>query len=307
MADGGAVPQTRPLGEFDLIEAVGLPPGLWAGTIAAIDRTGARVDFTAHTKQGKETRTRLARLMAQEPRSPVSLAWLELEHGTRIVRLPAGEALVGEPEPGAADPRADAALLLQPGTAVAFTTADCLPIVISGAPFAVAIHAGWRSLADGIIEKSILALRAAQTEALAASAAGAAAAAAPAAAVTATTAAVTVAAAAAPPAQPAPLVAYIGPAIDAAHYEIDRSTCDRLLQRPAVASSIKKYLTPTRPGHWLADLPGMAEAIMLADGLLAANIHQSGLSTYTSELFYSVRRDGPAAGRMANILILMPG
>lgn len=57
--------------------------------------------------------------------------------------------------------QADAALTRKPNTVLAILTADCMPIVISnleGSEIA-AIHAGWRGLANGIIENTLNRMR----------------------------------------------------------------------------------------------------------------------------------------------------
>ncbi|WP_133479983.1 peptidoglycan editing factor PgeF [Cognatilysobacter segetis] len=85
---------------------------------------------------------------------PAAPRWLRQVHGTRVVRLEAGDALDGEPE-------ADAAVTSEPGVIVAILTADCLPVLFAardGSEVAGA-HAGWRGLADGVLEATLAAMR----------------------------------------------------------------------------------------------------------------------------------------------------
>jgi YfiH family protein len=59
------------------------------------------------------------------------------------------------------EPVADAAVTAVPGVVLAILSADCLPVVfaaIDGSEVAAA-HAGWRGLADGVLECSISAMR----------------------------------------------------------------------------------------------------------------------------------------------------
>ena len=59
-----------------------------------------------------------------------------------------------------AEPEADAAVTSAPGTVLAILTADCLPVVFSakdGSEVA-ATHAGWRGLANGILESTVAAM-----------------------------------------------------------------------------------------------------------------------------------------------------
>lgn len=55
---------------------------------------------------------------------------------------------------------ADASFTTQPGVVCAVLTADCLPVLLSAADGSVvaAVHAGWRGLADGVIESTIAAM-----------------------------------------------------------------------------------------------------------------------------------------------------
>jgi len=300
------------LGEFALIEAQGMPSEVRAGTITAVGNGLAPVDFKADTHEGESNRQRLAELLL-----PAQLAWLSLEHGTSVAvldHMPSqGEKVV-----------ADAAILTKPGSALAFTTADCVPIIVSLDP-AVAlavIHAGWRSLAGGIIERAVEALLGAaavnagmdenrdigapgnpqimmlETQHTTTSETQH------------TTTSETQHTATpeiqfnAAPASNRQLHAWIGPAIDQANYEIDNATYERLLSRPAVAAQPELCFTQNRPGHWLADLPRMAELILLSCGLVHENIWRSGLSTYTHPDLHSARRDGKNSGRMATFALL---
>lgn len=80
--------------------------------------------------------------------------WLRQVHGTAVV--PFDEAASVDP------PNADASLTRTPGVVLAVLTADCLPLLVcadDGSEIA-AIHAGWRGLAAGVIERCIESLRA---------------------------------------------------------------------------------------------------------------------------------------------------
>jgi hypothetical protein len=95
-----------------------------------------------------------ARLSVHLPADPV---WLAQVHGVRVID-PAGH------DPAAPPPAADAARTCETGTPCAVLTADCLPILLcDGAAEAMAtevaaIHAGWRGLADGVIEATAAAM-----------------------------------------------------------------------------------------------------------------------------------------------------
>lgn len=81
---------------------------------------------------------------------PSPPCWLRQVHGTHVVV---------DPEPDA-EPEADAAVARAAGTVLAILTADCLPVALASADGAVvaAAHAGWRGLAAGVLEATVLAM-----------------------------------------------------------------------------------------------------------------------------------------------------
>jgi polyphenol oxidase len=83
-----------------------------------------------------------------------TVSWLRQEHGV-------GVALItkNHPQP-LAGVAADAALTDQPHHVVSVITADCAPLALWTNNGSVgAVHAGWKGLAAGIIERSIVAMR----------------------------------------------------------------------------------------------------------------------------------------------------
>ena len=130
------------------------PPGVCAVTTTrrgGVSRPphGA-LNLGAHTRDDPdavaENRRRLCRALAL-PAAPV---WLRQVHGTRVVAAHRAEGV----------PEADGGWTDQAGFVCAVLTADCLPVLLCdgrGARVA-ALHAGWRGLADGVIEAGIRAL-----------------------------------------------------------------------------------------------------------------------------------------------------
>ncbi len=90
------------------------------------------------------------RLNAHLPAPPL---WLHQVHGTQLIDA-------AKWRPGIV---ADAIWTDRPAAVLAILTADCLPVLIAGAggDWLAALHAGWRGLAAGIIEKTLAALPAA--------------------------------------------------------------------------------------------------------------------------------------------------
>ncbi|MGV8923565.1 MAG: peptidoglycan editing factor PgeF [Thermomonas sp.] len=93
-----------------------------------------------------ENRHQLAAALAL----PSPPRWLRQVHGVDVAI-----------EPGVDEPEADASVTSTPGVVLAILTADCLPVVFSakdGSEIAAA-HAGWRGLADGMLEATVAAMR----------------------------------------------------------------------------------------------------------------------------------------------------
>ncbi len=76
--------------------------------------------------------------------------WLQQVHGTRVVEAAGGDHY----------PEADASYTRRQGIACAVLTADCLPVLFCNRAGTVvaAAHAGWRGLADGVLESTVTAL-----------------------------------------------------------------------------------------------------------------------------------------------------
>lgn len=89
-----------------------------------------------------------ALLQAKLPDAPV---WLEQVHGADVVDA---AAVVGVPA-------ADASIASQPGVVCAIMTADCLPVLFADRAGTVvgAAHAGWRGLAQGVLQNTVARMR----------------------------------------------------------------------------------------------------------------------------------------------------
>lgn len=82
---------------------------------------------------------------AQMPSAPV---WLQQVHGTHVLAV-TSQSISGQ--------HADASFTRDPGVVCTVMTADCLPLLLcdSAGTQVAAVHAGWRGLCDGIIEKTV--------------------------------------------------------------------------------------------------------------------------------------------------------
>lgn len=85
--------------------------------------------------------------LMQDLNLPSEPKWLDQVHGTRVVLA----------EQATSRPAADASVTQQSAIVCAVLTADCLPILVcdQAGSMVAAIHAGWRSLAAGIIEETL--------------------------------------------------------------------------------------------------------------------------------------------------------
>ena len=184
-----------------------------------------------------------------------------------VLRLPAepcwleqvhGTA-IAELDRGAPAGPADGAVTARPRTVCAVLTADCLPVLFATRDGArVGVaHAGWRGLAAGVLDAALAALRA----------------------------------------RPAEVVAWLGPAIGAAAFEVGAEVREAFARGDPAAV---ECFTPNARGRWQADLYGLARRRLAALGVPA--VHGGDLCTFTDrERFFSHRREAPC-GRMATLI-----
>jgi YfiH family protein len=132
---------------------------------AAIDLPGAHAVFTtrrgghsggpyASLNLGLKTDDAPDRVLANEQR-------LEELVGVRIARCHQvhGTEIVAADSVPVKSPQADGQITTTPGVAPMVLVADCLPIVLAAPGAVVVLHAGWRGLAAGIIDRGVRALR----------------------------------------------------------------------------------------------------------------------------------------------------
>ncbi|MBN8727319.1 MAG: peptidoglycan editing factor PgeF [Xanthomonadales bacterium] len=169
-----------------------------------------------------------------------------------------GTTVLDADAPAAGEPEADAAVARAPGRVLAILTADCLPVAFAArdGSMVAAAHAGWRGLAAGVLEATLAAMAI----------------------------------------DPGQVLAWLGPAIGAASYEVGAEVRDAFLVHDAAAA---RAFAPTRPGHWRCDLAALARRRLGAAGI--ACVHGGGFDTCTDPRFYSYRRE-PRTGRFATLI-----
>jgi YfiH family protein len=82
------------------------------------------------------------------------LAFAKQVHGSRVI------AVDGATDPDAAVVEADGVATASADLVALVLTADCLPVALATTNAIAMVHAGWRGLADGVLESGVEALRA---------------------------------------------------------------------------------------------------------------------------------------------------
>lgn len=165
----------------------------------------------------------------------------------------------GSPEFDGGPPDADAIISDRPGSICVVRTADCLPVLLCAADGSeiAAVHAGWRGLAAGIVNATLDEMKSPAAD----------------------------------------IVAWIGPAISQAAFEVGLEVREAFGQW----GEDDALFQPNERGRLQADLPGIARVMLEQRGVAAAD---SGLCTYSdAERFYSYRRDG-STGRLLSFIYL---
>lgn len=131
----------------------------------AIDLPGARAVFT--TRRGGHSEGPYASLnlgvLTDDTPEHVQANLRELEERLRVAlsrcRQVHGTEVVAASTAAESPPEADGQVTTAFGVAPMVTTADCLPVVLAAPGGVTVLHAGWRGLAAGIIERGAQALR----------------------------------------------------------------------------------------------------------------------------------------------------
>ncbi|MFA7293575.1 MAG: peptidoglycan editing factor PgeF [Rhodocyclaceae bacterium] len=156
-------------------------------------------------------------------------------------------------------PQADAVFSRQSGRVCAVMTADCLPVLFCerNGGVVAAAHAGWRGLRAGVLEATLAAMRVA----------------------------------------PAQVMAWLGPAIGPAAFEVGAEVRQAFVGDDAAAAAA--FVAGT-DGRYFADLYLLARQRLQRAGVTA--IHGGNACTLLdAERYFSYRRDG-VTGRMATLI-----
>jgi YfiH family protein len=163
---------------------------------------------------------------------------------------------------------ADASYTKKTNTICVVLTADCLPILVTNTEGSevAAIHAGWRGLANGIVENTLATLAS----------------------------------------SPETLMVWVGPSISQPYYEVGEdfyATFSKFHTKEECHQAFKQKPNKETP-KWLADVPLLAYQRLVKIGVQPQHIYLSNECTYAHEdRYFSYRRDG-VTGRMASMIFI---
>lgn len=202
----------------------------------------------------KQNRQILAKQLPSEP------VWLNQVHSDVVVD--AAEAGAGID--------ADGSFTTQNNVVSAVLTADCLPVLMCTrqGDAVAALHAGWRGLANGILEQGVMKLLKASGH------------------------------------KAEDLLVWFGPAIGAEKFAVGDEVREEFLSKSQHKELISRCFTAAEnnadKGKWLANIYRLAQYRLSAIGI--ENFSGGTYCTYNNnDLFYSYRRDGKT-GRMASLI-----
>ena len=194
---------------------------------------------------------------------PAEPVWLTQVHGTAVIDAGTVDVLAHAPAPVA-----DASYARERGVVCAVLSADCLPVLFCDAAGTMvgAAHAGWRGLADGVLENTAAAMHAAGA---------------------------------------GELRAWLGAAIGPAKFEVGPEVLAACLIRAEGHEDLVRAAfvpLPERPGKYLCNLYALARIALQRAGV--HRISGGDFCTVSnSGRFYSYRRDG-VTGRQASLIWL---
>jgi len=191
---------------------------------------------------------------------PDEPCWLYQSHSSKVIRLY---------EDTASNQQADASYTTLPNKVCVVLTADCLPVLLCAkdGTSVAAIHAGWRGLADGIIEATISTLLHFGKS------------------------------------KPENLLAWLGPAIGPAVFEVGADVKDNFVRKAPEAEAAFTRIGAEE--KWLADIYLLARQRLARMGV--SEVYGAGFCTAMQyEKFYSYRRDN-RTGRMASLIWMVNG
>ncbi|MDY7578563.1 peptidoglycan editing factor PgeF [Herbaspirillum sp. RTI4] len=204
------------IGALTTLRSGGYSQGVYAGS----DGRGG-LNLGSHVKDDalhvQQNRALLGRIL---PTAPV---WLSQVHGIRVLDVTGADPAVV--------PAADACLATRSGSICSILTADCLPVLFcdAGGEVVAAAHAGWRGLADGVLESTLAAMRRAGAQEIS---------------------------------------AWLGPAIGPQCFEVGMEVRQIFMERNPLHGAAFQPLE-NRPGKYMADIYALARRVLTGAGVRA--------------------------------------
>lgn len=160
-------------------------------------------------------------------------------------------------------PDTDALVTATPGLVLAVMVADCVPLVLfePRAHVLACVHAGWRGTVRGVTTEAVAAMRRLGAD-------------------------------------PARVLAGLGPAVSPDSYQVGDDVAD--LARAAFGGDLNGIMRPDGSGRWLFDLWAANTRQLRAAGVPAENIQVAVLPTGRGSRFFSHRAEQPC-GRFAAV------
>lgn len=182
-----------------------------------------------------------------------------------------GNQIVQRSSPSTEKPEADGHWTQEKSLALLVNTADCIPVLMvsPSRKLVMALHAGWRGVANRIIPKGFETLKSQGV-------------------------------------RDEEIFAMIGPHIQQSSFEVSIDVKDQLLQSVnTLDEESLKYIVRdgTQPGKYFLDLNALAKIQMAEFSLPADQIFDLHLDTYTDQRFYSYRRQKETAGRQSHFVV----
>lgn len=183
-------------------------------------------------------------------------------HGKLIIEQGSATQTAAVLAPGSSRTEADGLYSCQPDTKIAVQTADCLPLLFSHPRCVMAVHAGWKGLAAGIIMEAAACLRRLNIA-------------------------------------PSEVQVVLGPAISQAAFEVGPELVKLFDDyfKGFEPQGLSWILTKGKNDRWHIDLAMAACITLQAMGFAASQVFCYRVCTKSNLNWHSYRRDGHKAGR----------
>ncbi|WP_300752958.1 peptidoglycan editing factor PgeF [Janthinobacterium sp.] len=240
------------VGALSTVRAGGVSLGLYGDALG-----GGGLNLGLHVGDDPacvaQNRARLTAVLPSEP------AWLSQVHGVAVADAAALAGCV---------PDADASVATESGVVCTVMTADCLPVLFCSHDGLVvgAAHAGWRGLANGVLQHTVHHMRARGAT---------------------------------------DILAWLGPAIGPGAFEVGSDVLQAFRdgarddeERQALSDAFAAIAG--KPGKYLADIYTLARIMLRRDGVSRVSGGEYCTVSDAAQ-FYSYRRDG-VTGRQASLI-----